>query len=193
VTHYSVPRLSPRLNVPTRSSINSKFQQEKLLISPMRGTAPEFAIETPKIISSSNRPKSIRPFAYLLRRLRRSSWQSARFCCQGSPLRPDEREPHVTLAARTARRWGPLGGALLLFFKRKLRLKKEEERKSKNARKTTCHLGRTLARCGRKARSNACSLHRISQLLIRECLACARTVRSTQLAARTTQHLPRLA
>jgi hypothetical protein len=81
----------------------------------MRGTAPEFAIEDPKNYLFINRPKSIRPFAYLLKRLRRSSWESARFCRQGSPLRFDEREPHATLTARTARRWRPLGSALLLF------------------------------------------------------------------------------
>src|SRR5215471_20842441 len=50
-------------------------------------------------------------------------------------------------------------GHLLLFFKRKSRLKKGRKREP-NARKTTRHLGRTTAGGGRKAGANARSLYR---------------------------------
>src|ERR1700736_3720528 len=99
----------------------------------------------------------------------------------------------AALTARTARRRGLPGRALLLFFKRKPRLKNGRNEERQNARKTTCHLGGTSSRCGRNTGPDARSLHRISQLQPGECPARARTVRSTQLAARTAQHLSRLA
>src|SRR5215468_9977882 len=76
-------------------------------------------------------------------------------------------------------------GHLLLFFKRKSRLKKGRKREP-NARKTTRHLGRTTAGGGRKARANARSLHRLSQFFARERFACAGTVHAAQPAAHST-------
>jgi hypothetical protein len=71
-------------------------------------------------------------------------------------------------------------GHLLLFFKRKSRLKKGRKKES-NARKTACHLGRSTTGVGRKAGANARSLYRVPQLLLRERFACAGTVDAAQL------------
>ena len=53
--------------------------------------------------------------------------------------------------------------------------------------------GRTTTGGGRKAGANARSLHRLSQLQLRERLACAGTVHPPQLATRTTQFLSGMA
>src|SRR5580704_16779498 len=104
---------------------------------------------------------------------------------QGSALRSDERQNPPPLTAARAVRRGWLRREFASFFKREPRLKTRRKEEKQNARKTARQLGGTSTRCGRKAGQNASGLCRISQLQLRKCIACARTVRAAQPAART--------
>jgi hypothetical protein len=100
----------------------------------------------------------------------------------------------AALTVRTDSRGSPPRRAFASFFQAEITLEtRKKESTEANARQTACHLGGPTARRGRKAGANAGSLHRIPQLPLRECFACARTMHQAQLAARPAQHLSRLA
>src|SRR5438876_7383437 len=103
----------------------------------------------------------------------------ARLFCQGRPLRSRERKLRgLDSASGKAPETATKG--ICFFFSSGNHARKKEERRKQDARKTTCDLGRTTAGGGRKAGPNARSLHRLPQLLLRECSACAGTMYPAQ-------------
>jgi hypothetical protein len=116
----------------------------------------------------------------------------ARFFCQGSSLRSDERKTRG-LDSACGKALGTATKGICFFFSSGNHARKKKERGKQNDRKATCHLRRTTAGGGRKAGANARSLHRLPQLQLRKRITCAGTVHPPQSATRTTQYLSRMA
>src|SRR5437016_7449190 len=96
----------------------------------------------------------------------------ARLFCQGRPLRSRERKLRG-LDSACGKAAGTAMKGICFFFSSGNHARKKEERGKQDDRKATSHLGRATAGGGGKAGANTRSLHRLLQLQLRECFACA--------------------